>query len=260
MLNAVPMLSKTSPTLSAEPLRRSGWLDAWRGLALLLMVTFHAWWVLRQWYGYRFPGSESGLVGWVGGAAALSFFLVSGASTWFSFARYRAAAAPPAVMAAKFIRRSVKIWLAALLVTLTTSQVAPLDTVWFGTLHFLSAGSFLLAWLLMRMPPDFLPVMAVVVLILGLAAELVRPEVWWLIPLGAAPAAFRSLDYYPLLPWFSALLCGAWLAERWRARLNSPLPVALSGLVWLGRRSLPIYLLHVPALFLALELWGRLTS
>jgi uncharacterized membrane protein len=228
-------------------------------LALLLMVLFHAWYLWRQWYGYRFWGSESELVGWAGGAAAVSFFLVSGASSWLAHERLHSAAAPPILIAAKFVRRSVRVWLAALLITLATAFLAPQETVWFGALHFLAVGNLLLWFFLSRLPLNIFPVLALAVLAAGAAIEKV-PLGGFGLWLGAAPSAFRTLDYYPLLPWFSALLCGAWLGKKSRSWPAVPYPQKLRVLCWLGRHSLMIYLIHIPLIMGAIELARRLVG
>ncbi len=224
--------------------RRDPWLDAWRGLALLFMIAFHAWYLLRQWYGYRFWGSESELVGWIGGAAAVSFFLVSGVTTGLTFDRLRAAAVPPVSILAKFVRRSVRIWLAALVITVVTFLVVPAETVWFGTLHFLAVGNLILSASLLLFPGrrQILPPLAVMIL---------ASSYWIKVP--TAP----SLDYYPLLPWMAALFCGAWLGTNRGLTLAIPFPRKMAVLAWLGRNSLIIYLGHIPALMGLIEIGRR---
>ena len=69
-----------------------------------------------------------------------------------------------------------------------------------------------------------------------------------LTPLGFPYPGFRSSDYFPMLPWFFLYLCGYFLGgvfadhPRWQRPLTRSLPV----LDAIGRKALPIYLLHQP--------------
>ena len=69
-----------------------------------------------------------------------------------------------------------------------------------------------------------------------------------LTPLGFPYPGFRSSDYFPLLPWFFLYLCGYFLGgivaahPRWQRPLTRNVP-ALGAV---GRKALPIYLIHQP--------------
>ena len=81
----------------------------------------------------------------------------------------------------------------------------------------------------------------------------------WLYPLGFMYPGFRSADYFPLLPWFFLFLIGTvlggWCLEHRENRLlTAPLPKALT---WPGRHSLIIYVLHQPVLYgISYLIWG----
>ena len=69
-----------------------------------------------------------------------------------------------------------------------------------------------------------------------------------LTPLGFPGPAFRSGDYFPLLPWFCLYLCGYFLLPLLQRSAHWRKLAALrcAPLGWVGRRSLWIYMLHQP--------------
>ncbi|MEI2736218.1 MAG: heparan-alpha-glucosaminide N-acetyltransferase domain-containing protein [Rhodoblastus sp.] len=79
----------------------------------------------------------------------------------------------------------------------------------------------------------------------------------------ALPTRYPAVDYFPLIPWFGVVLLGVWFGNWFYAnnrRLIS-LPdwgnlAPIRGLRWLGRHSLPIYLVHQPLILLVLMLLG----
>lgn len=78
----------------------------------------------------------------------------------------------------------------------------------------------------------------------------------WLSWLGFPGPGFASGDYYPVLPYLFLYLCGSSLGRAWRRDGMPPWchPVGVPALEWVGRRALPIYLLHQPLLLLVVEL------
>jgi uncharacterized membrane protein len=73
----------------------------------------------------------------------------------------------------------------------------------------------------------------------------------WLFPFGFPSPDFYSADYYALFPWFFMFLAGC-LAGRMIIKVQLPRwayrrKVLVLG--WLGKRPLPIYLIHQPVFF-----------
>jgi uncharacterized membrane protein len=77
------------------------------------------------------------------------------------------------------------------------------------------------------------------------------------------PAQFTSVDYFPVLPWFGAVLIGVFVGNSlypcyvrtFHLRDRSQVPM-IRGIDFLGRHSLLIYLVHQPVLVAALFLMG----
>lgn len=73
----------------------------------------------------------------------------------------------------------------------------------------------------------------------------------WLFALGFPNSAYVSADYYPLIPWIFAFLCGGGLGRIVLARRHpgwwyrNPLPA----LGWIGRNTLLLYILHQPIVY-----------
>ena len=67
---------------------------------------------------------------------------------------------------------------------------------------------------------------------------------------------FASADYFSLLPWFFICLCGyfAYRAAQGKRAVSRLLAFRVPGLAWLGRYSLPVYLLHQPVIYFSVLL------
>ncbi|HYY84645.1 MAG TPA: heparan-alpha-glucosaminide N-acetyltransferase, partial [Beijerinckiaceae bacterium] len=145
-------------------------------------------------------------------------------------------------------------------VTIATYFAFPEAYIFFGILHCIAAASVL------ALPFVFAPAwvtLAVAALVLGARSVIASPE------FDAPLLAFVGLgtrvpvtnDYVPLFPYAGLVLAGvaagragaAWLASNAERRWRSTGLVGAT-LVWAGRHSLPIYLLH------QLVLLGALTA
>ena len=138
-------------------------------------------------------------------------------------------------------------------ITLVTYIVIGRGFIVFGILHLISI-SILLAYPLLRLGRMNL-LLGLAAILLGLYIQELEVDFFWLIWLGLAPRSFTSLDYVPLLPWFGVVLMGmaggALLYKDLGRRF--PLPdisawPPVRGLIFLGRNSLAIYILHQPLL------------
>lgn len=229
-------------------------LDAARGLCLVLMIGFHFWYDLVYLFGLvslRAPGLFRLICNW----GAIPFFLISGIS---------------ATLGSRTIQRGMVVLFGGLIVsavtlTLNFFALAGSETrIYFGILHCL--GACMLLWTLLRKLPDWvLVILCAVILLLGLWLRyFVRVRIPWLIPLGVIPQGFASADYFPLAPNLGYFLAGALVGRRAYAdrqtrfpKMNMQNPLIRFFTFW-GRHSLPVYLLHQPAIVLLIVLWTQL--
>jgi uncharacterized membrane protein len=219
-------------------------LDVLRGLAIVAMVVFHFAWDL-----YYFGLSDVDVTsdpGWelFQKAIVSCFLLLVGAGLVLA---HRDRIRWPA-----FWRRFAIILSAALLVTAGTYWMFPDYFVYFGVLHAIALFS-LMALAFLRLPAQVILLAGMAVILGSFAWSSPDFEVRWLAWIGFWPEPPPTTDVVPIFPWFGVVLLGmagmrgllatqaaGWL-QQWRS--NSP-PVR--GLAFLGRWSLPVYLLHQP--------------
>lgn len=175
---------------------------------------------------------------------------------------------------AAFWRRVAILAGAALIVTLATRFAMPDAYVMFGILHCLALGAVLCAplvgtawWLpvLLSAGVASLPALLGSAALSGLqdALEASALRGFWQ-HLGLTQSAPNAVDFVPLVPWLAFMLAGLgaglWLARTGQgARLAGlSVPGLARPLIWAGRRSLPIYLIHQPVLIGALMLAAHL--
>lgn len=222
---------------------RLAWLDMARGLAVIAMVIFHLIWDLAH-FGYiehSIPWSTP--VKAFGHVIAFSFLSIAGLSLAMA---HRDHIRWPA-----FWRRFAVIAGAAALVSAGTYAVFPNAWVFFGILHVIAAAS------LAALP--FLHAPWIVTLAAG-ALALAAP--WfiaspvfdsdWLMWLGLGTREPMTQDWRPFFPWVGALLIGVAAGRKFSANLTKSVGRSEQrnvALLFLGRHSLPVYLVHQPALF-----------
>jgi uncharacterized membrane protein len=233
--------------MSAAALPRIASLDAARGLAVVAMVAFHLIWDLGN-FGYIDQGIPySAGIKLFGHATAVAFLGISGISLVLAHKRgerWR-----------RFWRRFLIVTGAAGLVTLGTYLAFPQAFVFFGILHCIALASVLAAPLLLAP----WPVSLFAAFFTSLAPLWFRQPLFdapWLSWVGLSTIEPLTYDYRPLAPWAGALFAGVAAAQFWHARALPALGANWGGgpLYWLGRHSLPIYLLHQPALFAVFNL------
>lgn len=79
---------------------------------------------------------------------------------------------------------------------------------------------------------------------------------FWTFPLGLHDQTFWSADYFPIIPWLFLFLAGVYFGIYIQ---NGHVPnfaykARLGPINWLGRHALLIYIVHVPAWWVVLEL------
>ena len=226
--------------------RRFDILDAWRTLAILLMIAYHFLYDLyifdvisaSQLFSTPLNILERFICG--------SFILLAGASARFS---------------RNNLRHGLLVLAAGLAVEIGAAVAG--QTIRWGVLMLL--GTSMAVWhfggkYLGRIQPAVLGFGAFVLFFAARAwTARVTAPVSWLYPLGFTAPGFYSADYFPLFPWFFLFLMGTvlggWCLEhRERRLLKLALPRALT---WPGRHSLLIYVLHQPVLYgISFLIWG----
>ena len=146
-----------------------------------------------------------------------------------------------------------------MVITVLTWVFVPGEMIVFGVLHLIGVSIiFAYPFLTLRLPNAALGLFC---LALGSYLSGFRTGEALLTPLGIRPTFFM-LDYWPIFPWFGVALLGVFAgnallggADKQSAPLSPP-PPAARPLAFLGRHSLPIYLVHQPVLVAALLLLG----
>ena len=218
-------------------------LDAFRGVNILWMMVIHFIYDITV----LFPLFTGPLPVWYVATMPLcgiSFIALSGICV---------------TLGSRPIRRGLTVLAGGMLCTLVSSALAWFGfcgreiIIYFGVLHCL--GCCMLLWPLFRSWPGWLLMIAgAALVVLGWYLSTLSADTFWLIPFGVETPWFRSSDYYPLARNFGIFLLGAGGGRYLYGKKVSLLKKVRPGnflvrfLGWLGKKSLPIYLIHQPIL------------
>ena len=238
-------------------------VDALRGIAMVWMTGFHFCFDLHY-FGYLQTAFYDNPV-WTWQRSAIVSLFVFSAGMGQSLATAQGLGWP------RFVRRWLQIVGGAALVSVASYAMFPDSFIYFGILHgmalMLLIGRALARWLQpqwgQRRDRITLALLlagalalALPTLALGLhahwpAAHALNAPWWnWLGLVSRKPI---TEDYAPLFPWFGMFLwglaAGAWwprsaTANTRKASGSANRTAAVRALAWLGRHSLPYYLLH----------------
>lgn len=221
--------------------KRIHWIDWLRGLAILLMIVYHFAFDLDL---LEIQSVNFSAPSWVifANIIRFSFFVVIGLSLYLSHKK------------SDFLKhqiiRAVKLFAVAMGVTGITWMLYPESFIQFGVLHFISIAIILSA-LFIRYP-RFLFGAMFVSLILGSVFTQIKLDTSPLLPIGIAPNAYHTLDYFPIFPWLAIVFFGillAYVLDYYKLLKNPKKSIRLKLLERIGQKSLLIYLIHQPVLF-----------
>lgn len=233
----MPEVTRKNPRLPA--------IDIARGVAILAMAFYHLCWDL--WY-FGFVSTDVGFdPGWVFFARTIlaSFLFLVGVGLVMGHGE--------GMRWASFWRRWIFVVAGALAITLGTWLTFPESFVYFGVLHAIAL------FMLLALPFLFTPLWVTA----GAAALFIVPSLVFTHPLfNEKPFSWLGFwveppitnDLVPVFPWLGAVLLGVLVTRLGRSSLL-PALAALQPrnrlartLAWLGRWSLPFYLVHQPVL------------
>lgn len=222
-----------SDTPKAASGRLAG-LDAWRGVCVWMMLLYHAVYDLTLFGAVPKAAVENP-------AARLYCLLGAGGFVLLSGVCVRLSKNP--------VRRGFLVFCAGAAVTAVTTLAG--YPVAFGVLSLLGCCMMLCGALRRFFAPRIGPAFAAGCLALfalsWAVTAAIRVDITFLYPLGLRSAGFASADYFPLFPWAFLFFAGTGL---------SPLILRHAGsarcpraLIFCGRHSLVIYLLHQPLFY-----------
>ncbi len=233
---------------------RSAALDIARGLAIAMMVVYHAAWD-ADFFGLAPRGFFAGWGwDWFRYAILSSFLLLVGVGLVLAHG--------DGFRARRFWRRLLLIAACAGLITLASALAFPQHLIVFGVLHCIAVSS-LLGLAFLRLPWLVTGLAGVAVIAAGTLSfpAFDTPFLGWI---GFRETPPASRDFVPLVPWFGVVLLGMALARLRRLlpatdTAGKPGALAGRGLAFAGRYSLLVYMAHQPVLFLAMAGIAALT-
>ncbi len=231
-------------------MRRNVTVDLLRTLAIVLMVAYHTVFDLYTFLMWPVnPFSPSWIL--VARGAAILFLLLVG----ISFALSNKERTTKQIWL-RSMQRSLLILFCALLISLATYFYDTQEYIRFGILHCIAVSVIILT--LLRPLKEWNLVLGMVILLAGSWIQDIHGSSW-LLPLGITHAGFRSLDYFPLIPWLGIVLMGFAIGSHISSTENTQettRPRWLQAITWPGKHALIIYLLHQPVLLVLLRLFS----
>lgn len=219
-------------------------VDAARGVAIVMMMIFHFVYDLNVFYGLESLRFSEGFWYFFGKTAAVLFFLIFGISGVLAQKKYGKA------FAKRCLIKALKLLALAGVITAASFLIDADRPIYFGVLHFLAVSALLMPFFMRLRNVNLL--IAACCYVGGVLFQSLHSTDFLLLPLGIRPNAFASADYFPLLPWFAFILVGIVLGKiipntvlQTGGKNRSP---ALALLIFAGRHSLFIYVVHQPVL------------
>ena len=248
-------------------MERITWVDALRGIAIVLMVIYHFFFDL---FYYRLADIPLEDIGWVifQRVIATLFLTLVGVSLVLSENAGRQAKQGPKGYERHF-RRALKFGGVALLITALTWIYPHYAFIQFGIIHFI-ALSTLIAPFFFRFG-RLNAVLGIIVIAMGSFTVNITTDNCYLFWLGLTCPSYVALDHYPIFPWFGLVLVGMAVGQKIfglsevrtgddrnkkmpQTRIFSagPLSWLEDKLAFLGRHSLLIYVVHQVVLVLVI--------
>ncbi|WP_342366617.1 heparan-alpha-glucosaminide N-acetyltransferase [Clostridium aminobutyricum] len=225
--------------------RRIWEIDFLRAIAVILMVTFHVIFDLKEFAGIDI-NYQSGFWYWIGKISALMFLFVAGISSGFS---------------KNNVKRGIKILLFAVTITFVTYIFFREQYIRFGILHLLGV-SMILFPLLKRMNNVLLLISAAVIAFTAVLTKGTLADTSLLLPFGISYKGFVSLDYYPISPYLSVFIIGVLAYKMYYYKRESLFKFNYKNeyISAISKNSLGIYLIHQPILVGGIFLFNFLSN
>jgi uncharacterized membrane protein len=235
-LHYSPWTSMQTPFVS-KPIKRSAFLDVYRGSAVLLMIIFHFFWDLQNFGFIEFSVYDPFWVHFR--SLILTLFLTAiGWSTYITLTNTKRPS---------FWKRDLKLFISAGAISLATYLAMPNQWIYFGILHFIFVASLLIRPIA-RWPIHCALFGAIIIVIYHSTSWLLFPNAFSTITHYIALPQ-RTLDIVFPFPWIGVVLIGPLLGYLNWHKCPTPEHAITHVLAFMGRYALPIYLIHQVFLF-----------
>lgn len=226
-------------------MNRLNGLDAFRGLAIFFMITFHFSYDLHY-FGYiKIDTTQSTFFIHYRQLIVNMFLFAVGVSL--------AIANKNGINWHKVKKRALVLGLTSALISIATYFIFPLSWIYFGVIHFIFVASIVGLAFINRPKLALFSAIAILVAYFGFNITM-HPIFIKIAPLLHIPL-YHTEDLVPFIPWFSTVLLGIALVgfnlHSKLFKLNSKIAQTkpLKLLQFMGKHSLFIYLIHQPILF-----------
>lgn len=229
-------------------------IDLARSIAIILMIVYHTAFDLDYFYNWNLDVTFGWWLLLQRFTASLFLFLV-GVSAAITYQKNEKTWADHA-------NRFMTIGIAALAITFATYVADPETYVRFGILHLIATSALLLP-LVSRLKEGAIILGALLIALQPIVSQQ-HTTLAGLMLLGFALEGFRTVDYFPIIPWLGVIFIGYGVGYFWYVRRklrvtrseNQELLAAhisiLRVLAWPGRYALWIYLGHQPIILYVL--------
>jgi Predicted membrane protein len=237
-------------------------VDAFRGIAIFLMVFYHFFFDLN-FLGIHEFNTHSGILLIIGRTAAILFIFLVGVSLTLSYSRISSTAVSTQDKFLHNLKRGAGIFAWGLVITFVTAIALERGTIYFGILHLIGV-SIVLAYPFLKYR-NFSLIAGILFLFAGVIMGSAYADFPWLLWLGIKPYGFYTLDYFPLIPWFGVVLMGVFTGNslypgyhRGFRMCDCENNAVVRLLGYLGKKSLLIYLVHQPVIVGVLFLFASI--
>ena len=241
MVNESTSVETSSPSSSKQASARLHSVVFMRGVACLSMPIFHSVYNLYQ-FGFTDTAWTKTLFWVVYQKMGLgTFVLVSGMAFTLS--------TQSGVRWDRILRRVLKLGGIALAITIATYFAEPNKFVRFGVIHFFA--SVILIAMLVRPLKQWLIIPGAVIIAVAVIVGKggVDPNPWLYIT-GLMSNRPSSIDYIPFVPWLGVFMIGMGVANWFRLPDTATQPSKyMKPVIWLGKHSLPFYIIHQVVLY-----------
>jgi uncharacterized membrane protein len=209
--------------------KRYEFIDIIRGFTVLLMIIFHFCYDLNFFHFIKVSFNHD--IFWWSFPRVIVFIFLIAMGMSLALVHHNG------IKWDNFVKRQRSLILFAVIISIVTYFAFRSMWIYFGTLHCIAVSSLLALPLVSR--PKISMIITIVII-----TPLFFGFTWPFFKLD-----HYSMDYIPLLPWFGIVTLGMALFHLGLHKLQLPTFPFKKLLIWLGKNSLNVYLVHQAILF-----------